>query len=900
MSVAVRRIFAGAGVGIIVLAVAAVALWIGLTRSYKAPSPMRCLPTSTAMVFRFGNRPALRAAADTAKYSRELAPLLGGETAWRLVCRLDSLLGPEMVKEPAVHERDIYVSFNLDTAGRPTDWTASFMLNNRLEWHKAMMNLKKQRNVSVGDTTVLGRDLYLLREKGSDEPLFMAAGGGCLFASLTPVVPASFGDDAVAKMHDDPGFSMIERTATTSSPLSVFMNVRLVSPSLFGRLVEGAGDFSSALASVGRGNEWAVFDIGLHPGGLTADGFAVSTRNSLSTLSGRGTPSPFDVARRIPQQVRRFVSLGAGKRGLSSEPFMDLMEADTAGREYRERQNDIFRRTNIDAEALLSQAFSSEVAYCSYAEAEGERGSFVVLNTRGGTLAMASLTQALTALHEGEMPHPVGEISPGVEAVPQGVSSRRTDAQRVGDMSIPVYNGFRKGDYTFFLPYLFGCELPCSYFFRYEDVIVLSDDMGVLKRVLGDYLLGHTLSRDKLFTQLRGDFATDCSKFSFTKFRKGGELSVLGCQQTMIGNLPYMSMSAHCATPSEPVQEAKWRVRLEKAVVGRPTAVVNHYTHETECLVQDTTGTLYLIGADGMILWKRAIDGPIVGEVSQIDVYGNSKLQYAFTTRSMIYVVDRLGNDVRPFPVRLPSQVVSGVWPVVYQDGSPMRLFVGGQGGVLLYGLDGKQVEGWGMKQPEGRLRGEISHFVTSGKDYIVSHDQYAYYYTDRRGAPRMTPAPVAPAEWTRMGQTVDGKSFVCSAADGAVVKVDAVSGKAQSVTLDSIGSGATGFPLGSAAYMVVGTGSICEVSTEKLSVVNSWSVELAEVTQVVSRGNLVAVYDSVQSKAYVYTIGGREVEASPFDANGEIDIALTPTGFLLLTLGGEGEVVCYRAELQD
>lgn len=878
----------------VVTAVAVVAVWIGLNKQYRAPSPTRCLPCGTTLLTRLGARAEVAGSIASSRYGSELLDVAGGDVVMSLAQRMDSLFSPGVIESPALSGRDLYVSFSMRPDGSMSQLAASFKLNNRLEWHKAMSALRGREGVEVVDTAVSGHGLFLLRQRGQSEPLFMAAGGGCLFASTTPDLLLSFGQDSVTPMREDASFSTIERTVAADAPISVFINgrsLRSLPPPARSRMLKG--ELAKAILAMGSGSDWMVMDIGMHPDGLSADGFAVAPRPSVAMLTARETTDALNVARRVPRGVRRFERVGAGLRGLSSASFSEALGADSAGLAYRTGQSEIFRQTGVDVEALLSQVFSAEMALCSY---PGPDADFLVVDTRGGTMAQATLTQAITALHGGTPPMVISEIAPGEGAVPAGVVARRADAEQVAEVSIPVYAGFAQSDELFFLPRIFGRQVPSRLFFRYEDALVLANSMDVLRRVLVDYVVGATMEGYANYAALRSHFGGECSRFVFERQSDDTSFGIICSQLTVAGRLPYVSVFAQTPLAEEhrSTRRPTWQTRLDTLLCGPIYGVENHYTHLTECLAQDREHRLCLIGADGMLLWKRPVDGPVVGPVSQIDFYGNGKLQYLFSTQQSVYVIDRLGNDVGAFPVRLPSTSVSGASAATYSDGSPMRFFVGCQGGVALFGPDGKEVDGWKPQHPEGQLQGVARHLVCGGKDFIVYRDQYSYYFTDRRGSRRLTTQPLAPGSRSEMAVAKSGRYFVTTTTDGSVISIDPSDGKLSRLALDSIGPENIARPIDASAYLVAGRrmAAVIDVTGDSPRVRTVWRTGLQSLGKVAVAGGFVALYDDKAEEVRIFSLAdGREMPASPLKSCGGMALGEANGGFAVYTVGEAGEV---------
>ena len=94
-----RIIFTSLAIAVVVIT-AVVAVWEGLTKRYKAPSPLRCLPTWTTAVVRMGDRTPIVMRADEAHYGEELMGFVGGFRVMLMASRIDSLFKDDAVSNP--------------------------------------------------------------------------------------------------------------------------------------------------------------------------------------------------------------------------------------------------------------------------------------------------------------------------------------------------------------------------------------------------------------------------------------------------------------------------------------------------------------------------------------------------------------------------------------------------------------------------------------------------------------------------------------------------------------------------------------------------------------------------------------------------------------------------------
>ncbi len=185
-----------------------------------------------------------------------------------------------------------------------------------------------------------------------------------------------------------------------------------------------------------------------------------------------------------------------------------------------------------------------------------------------------------------------------------------------------------------------------------------------------------------------------------------------------------------------------WETRLDTVFSMKPQLVINHNNQDREIFVQDLKNNIYLINHVGRVLWKRPLPEPIIGEVDQIDVYRNGKLQLIFNTKSYLYIIDRNGNNLESFPVKLRSFATNSVSVFDYDNNRDYRFFIAGEDRqIYVYNKSGNIVTGWDFDRTEKPITQPIQHFREGGRDYIVLSDENRPYIIDRRGNERVKPS---------------------------------------------------------------------------------------------------------------------------------------------------------------
>lgn len=158
-------------------------------------------------------------------------------------------------------------------------------------------------------------------------------------------------------------------------------------------------------------------------------------------------------------------------------------------------------------------------------------------------------------------------------------------------------------------------------------------------------------------------------------------------------------------------------------IVTKPFIVKNHNNNKFEVLVQDSLNILYQISNEGEILWGDSIRQKIVSDLFQIDYFKNSKLQYLFATDDQIHLLDRNGDYVENYPIKLKKGVELQHLSVIdYDNSKRYRLMAADtKGNMYMYNKEGKNLEGWTPRVMDGPLAIAPFHLRVKGGDCIIA-----------------------------------------------------------------------------------------------------------------------------------------------------------------------------------
>ena len=211
---------------------------------------------------------------------------------------------------------------------------------------------------------------------------------------------------------------------------------------------------------------------------------------------------------------------------------------------------------------------------------------------------------------------------------------------------------------------------------------------------------------------------------------------------------------------------------LDTVAAIKPFFFTNHTTGAKEIFIQDFKNNTYLINAAGRVMWKVPLNERITGSIYMIDYFRNGKYQLLFSGKNYLHLLDRNGNYVERYPVKLRSAATNSLAIFDYDNNSNYRLFIAGEDKMIYsYDKTGSVVKGWKPFRTSGLVKSEIAYFKVSGKDYIAASDENSVYFLDRTGNKRLNlKEAVTRSRGSAMRLTPGSDpSVVCSSPDGTV-----------------------------------------------------------------------------------------------------------------------------------
>ncbi|MDT0293982.1 hypothetical protein ACFQ3R_06640 [Mesonia ostreae] len=161
-------------------------------------------------------------------------------------------------------------------------------------------------------------------------------------------------------------------------------------------------------------------------------------------------------------------------------------------------------------------------------------------------------------------------------------------------------------------------------------------------------------------------------------------------------------------------------IKTEDEISGDPFLFTNWHNERKQIVVQTNDNELRAYTIQGKQNWKKELDGKIIGTPKEIDIYNNGRIQLAFNTAHKFYIIDRNGNDVKPFPLNFKTPITQAVSVFDYANNSKYRFVIAQDNAVSMWNKDGKQVKGFKFSKTASTVSQSPKHIRIGNKDYIV------------------------------------------------------------------------------------------------------------------------------------------------------------------------------------
>jgi hypothetical protein len=520
----------------------------------------------------------------------------------------------------------------------------------------------------------------------------------------------------------------------------------------------------------------ALLDVKHGKNAITLNGFTLAGSNAQSALlSLFSTQSP------VPFSIKQYISnrsIVVTNYGLSDGTKL-LKSLDIS--KNLSLRDSLQSLANVDLDALFS-GLGKEIALCMF-ESRGSTLSRILLFETSNPEEWLRTFDALSKATEKE----------------DTLYYEKYSTYEIREIEI------RHLPEKLFKPLIHGFEQ--TYYSHIGQTLIVADRVEELRRLLDDIDKEEVLGKSVMFNQFLESTLLEANlsiyintpralgllvsglnpkwKNVYSTLSKNS-LSTLGfsayqfshLNESFYTNLTWSFSSNDKSSVQQQSTVNRIQTNIDRTIVSKPFIVRNYLTRKDEFLVQDSLLNIHYFSADGKHQWRKDVGGEIIGEVYQLDYLANNKLQLLLATDNKLHVIDRLGNNVPPFPVAHEQKNVEFVSLLDYDNSKRYRYLLADKfGKIWLLDKEGKSLNGWKPKNVEGPLFAKPDHYRIRGKDFILAIRKDGWVYLmNRRGEPvkgyplNLEIRPEG-SYFLETGNTLATSHFVVVSRDGIIVK---------------------------------------------------------------------------------------------------------------------------------
>ncbi|GAB7088945.1 DUF3352 domain-containing protein [Marinifilum fragile] len=547
-------------------------------------------------------------------------------------------------------------------------------------------------------------------------------------------------DNSISKTK---GFEQIRRTIGKNVDANIFLNLKTFPKQISFSLNKEHSKFIRNYTNIGN---WTELDLSFRNRIILMNGFTYSdpSQGNLMNLFLQQEPVKMEMESILPATTGVLAVLGIDDPLLHKGKYRKFLDQMGKLSDYQKDINDLKKKTGEDFEEIIFSIIYKEIGL-AFAEGNADK-KFTIIRTKSASIAKEKMLKPILGFAKKQ------ERTLSYYKRTYKLDSETSfDIYRLPEDRLPEK--------------LFGSffsDASSAYFTFIDNYLVMGPSINALSEFIQESVLGKTLDSNQNYQENKEYLSNKANFFFYTSTPKANQFitsflneelqseiqthkesvnkfQAVGLQLSSNRNLVYNNLFIEYDPVLESAPQTDWESRIDTCFRHKPYLVKNHYTKENEIFVQDIQNQIYLVNPAGRILWKKPLDSQIIGKVEQIDLFKNNKLQYLFATKNHLHLIDRNGNYVKNYPVRLKAEAAHGIAIFDYDKNKNYRIFIPCKDQrVYAYSKEGKIITGWNPAKAENPITCEIQHFRIGGKDYIVYADKFRVYILNRRGVERV------------------------------------------------------------------------------------------------------------------------------------------------------------------
>ncbi len=542
---------------------------------------------------------------------------------------------------------------------------------------------------------------------------------------------------------DDREYLLIDETASNYSDANIYFNHNNI-PRFIVPILNKRYDF------IGNKNNYANYtelDVNIKSNGILLTGLTYSndSLNNYIDIFKSQEPVKLAIDQVIPSVYPVFLAVGINNFEKYINDYKNYLKLSGKVNNYNSQINNINKKYGINVIDLFNDILNNEIGYL---EGDDIKDNLIIIETKSESLAKEKFIQI---------------INKDIEFTKKRINDYTYQYKIDNETIYIIY----KSPILKIPELVFGdlfSSVDCNYFSFINNYLVFGNNIKSISDFIHYNILRKTYSNEqsyidfseyqashynfyfylntpkakKIFSKYLSLKISNSIEKEYENIRKFSSFSFqFSVEKEMYYNNIYLNYSSEFKEKPR----TEWETRLDTTMDFKPQLVLNHYTKDKEIFIQDYSNNIYLINKTGRILWKLKLDEQIRSEVFQVDFYKNGKLQLLFSTDNYLHLIDRNGNYVENYPIKLRSKATNPMNLFDYENNKDYRIFIACENKkVYAYNIKGNIISGWKFDKSDNYVKSIVQFFRVLDKDYLVFADNYKIYILNRKGSVRINP----------------------------------------------------------------------------------------------------------------------------------------------------------------
>lgn len=586
---------------------------------------------------------------------------------------------------------------------------------------------------------------------GKDEAFYYAVTADLFIGSYsTELVEASLRQlQSQASLLDNKSFAKVKSSAGSNVDCNIYVNFETLPDFATCFLRNETVEYISKVPRIGT---WAEWDTEIKNKGLLFNGFTGynADRSDYLSVFRNQKPVRMSITEILPASTSSFISLGLSDIQQFKTDYAQHLVGSPTGSDAAEKIDQLNKMFNVDLLETFLGVFDQEMAlaHTEINPADVNENAYTIFQVKSKKLAEDAIVGAIGSY--------AAQNNVAFEDFVNTINIDRETNYSVYQLPVEYLPAKLFG--TVFM------DAPARYVAFLDNYMVFSSSLRSMEKFVYSHILGTDLDHDAAYGEFIDRMSKNYNLFVYghighalplyseflNKSRKeelAGIAPILtkyqsfACQFSASQDMMYSNIYLYFNPAEYEKPRTIWESRLDTAIQFKPRMVETHVSSGKDIFIQDRGNTVYMLNNAGRILWKQQIKEPIRSQIHNIDFYKNGKIQYAFSTDNYLYIIDRIGNFVENYPIKLKSPATAGVSVFNYDLAKDYRFVLPCKDKrVYMYSKEGKILPGWEFAGSDTEVTTPIEHFTQGDKDFVVFADKYSLYILNRRGQARITP----------------------------------------------------------------------------------------------------------------------------------------------------------------